>query len=440
MKVAILGGGITGLTSAYYLAKKGWQITIFEKEKFLGGMASGFKQRTWDWFLEKTVHHLFANDFDFLNFSKEIGFDRIFFKKPETASLYLNSKQKTLTTKPISTSSIFKIYPLDTPFDFLRLPFLSFSEKLRAGLVLAFFKLSPFFKIYEQQTAQEFLEKYMGKRSWEILFKNLFRKKFGKYAGNILASFIWARIKKRTKKLGYIEGGFQNFIDFLSRKLRNFGVNLITDCKIEKIKITNRQKYQILNEKFDIVVSTLPTPILIKIGEKLFPNNYLSQLKKIRYLNAVSLVLETVFPILKKTYWLNLTEESIPIMGIFQQTNFIDKKYYDQKHICYLGWYVDEKESIWQMTKKEIIEFVKPYLKKIFDFKSDVLNSYLFKIPFAQPIFDKEFLKNKPDFETPLKNFYIANLDMTYPYDRGTNYAVLLGKKVVRIILSGKLR
>ncbi len=49
-------------------------------------------------------------------------------------------------------------------------------------------------------------------------------------------------------------------------------------------------------------------------------------------------------------------------------------------------------------------------------------------------IFDKEFLKNKPDFETPLKGFYIANLDMTYPYDRGTNYAVALGKKVVELL------
>lgn len=88
MKIAILGGGFTGLTAAYYLQKKGHQVTVFEKEKTLGGMAAGFKTNNWDWYLEKTVHHLFANDDDILNFAKEIKFDEIFFREPETASLY----------------------------------------------------------------------------------------------------------------------------------------------------------------------------------------------------------------------------------------------------------------------------------------------------------------------------------------------------------------
>jgi heterodisulfide reductase subunit A-like polyferredoxin len=62
MKIAILGGGIAGLTAAYYLAKKNHQITLFEKEKIFGGLAAGFKSTSWDWYLEWTYHHLFAND------------------------------------------------------------------------------------------------------------------------------------------------------------------------------------------------------------------------------------------------------------------------------------------------------------------------------------------------------------------------------------------
>jgi NADPH-dependent glutamate synthase beta subunit-like oxidoreductase len=37
-KVAIVGSGPAGLTSAYYLAQEGYQVTIFEKTKVLGGM------------------------------------------------------------------------------------------------------------------------------------------------------------------------------------------------------------------------------------------------------------------------------------------------------------------------------------------------------------------------------------------------------------------
>ena len=36
MKIAVLGGGLTGLTAAYYLAKKNHWVTVFEKEKELG--------------------------------------------------------------------------------------------------------------------------------------------------------------------------------------------------------------------------------------------------------------------------------------------------------------------------------------------------------------------------------------------------------------------
>jgi len=95
------------------------------------------------------------------------------------------------------------------------------------------------------------------------------------------------------------------------------------------------------------------------------------------------------------------------------------------------------------MENGELVDFVKPHLDKIFNFqfspakggtKFKILNSYVFRSQFAQPIFDKEFLKNKPDFITPVKNFFIANLDMTYPYDRGTNYAVKLGKEITKMI------
>ena len=88
------------------------------------------------------------------------------------------------------------------------------------------------------------------------------------------------------------------------------------------------------------------------------------------------------------------------------------------------------------MNKEEILKLVKPYFKKINSNCSIVklFNCYLFKAAYAQPIFDKDFEENKPDFITPLKNFFIANLDMTYPYDRGTNYAVKLGKEVAGMI------
>jgi len=449
MKIAILGGGLTGLTAAYYLSKKKHQITVFEKEKILGGMAAGFKTKNWDWHLEKTVHHLFANDREILNLAKEIGFNKIFFRAPETASLYQISKtsfDKLKTASKIEgqiKNKKYSIYTLASPRDLLKFPLLSWKDKLNAGLVLAFLKLSPPLKLFEATTAEKFLVKFMGKNNWEVLWQELFRKKFGKYAGNILASFIWARVKKRTKKLGYIAGGFQNLINHIEEKLINSKVNLLKGYEIKRIE-KKEDGFIIDGEVFDAVISTLPTPILIQIAKQILPKAFISRLSKVQFLHAISLVIESEKPIFNKTYWMNILAREIPIMGLFQQTNFIDKINYDNKHILYCGWYTTENDKLWLMGKDEIIDYISPYLNKISNpsprgrlplgRKFKFTNSWLFKIRFAQPIFDKEFLKNKPEFITPVKNFYLATLDMTYPYDRGTNFAVKLGKEAAVMI------
>jgi protoporphyrinogen oxidase len=436
MKIAILGGGITGLTAAYCLAKKNHQVVVFEKENVLGGLASGFKSESWDWYLEKTYHHLFANDSDVLNFAKEIGFDKIFFKAPETASLYSISKIKDKKSKIQIKNQKYSINLLDTPIDLLKFPYLNIIDKLRAGAVIACLKLSPFFSFYERQTAEKFLKKTMGEKVWNVLWQQLFRGKYGDYAGIILASFIWARIKKRTKKLGYIEGGFQAFINYLESELtlnhKGFRASVLTGYEIKEIN-KRGEKYVIDNQIFDAVISTLPTPVLIKISQKVFLKSYLKQLSKIKYLHALTLILETDKPILEKTYWLNICTDKIPFMILAQHTNFADKRNYNNNHLAYIGWYLNSDNKLLKMEKEEIVKFVEPHLK-ILNSKFLILNSFLFQAQFAQPIFDKIFIENKPDFITPEKNFYIANLDMTYPYDRGVNYAVKLGKEVSKFI------
>ena len=38
-RVAVIGGGVSGLAAAYVLAKEGVEVVVYEKEKSLGGHA-----------------------------------------------------------------------------------------------------------------------------------------------------------------------------------------------------------------------------------------------------------------------------------------------------------------------------------------------------------------------------------------------------------------
>ena len=40
-EIAVIGAGVTGINAAYFLAKKGHKVTVFENEKY-AGMATSF--------------------------------------------------------------------------------------------------------------------------------------------------------------------------------------------------------------------------------------------------------------------------------------------------------------------------------------------------------------------------------------------------------------
>lgn len=418
MKIAVLGGGITGLTAAYELSRKGHSVTLYERSETLGGLARGFKEPHWKWPLEKAYHHIFTTDKDIINFANEIGFKGIYFETPQTNSLYKDGHN-------------YRIIPVDSPKDFLVFPYLSFPEKIRASIVLAILKFFPHLNVYEHITARNFVRNYMGERMWKVFFQQLFRKKYGKYAGKVLASFLWARINKRSRKLGYMKGGFQTFIDTLEKRNIEKKVDIKRGYEITYVRKL-KKGFSVDGAKYDNIVSTLPTPVLIKVEGKALPDPYLKKLKKISYLHALVLILETDKPILSDTYWLNICAQDVPMMILAQHTNFVSPKRYGGRHIAYVGYYLDANDPLFRMSDDELTALLLPYLKDIENSDFKILKTHRFVGPFGQPVFDKNLMKYKPDFITPTDGFYIANLDMTYPYDRGTNFAVKLGLEVAK--------
>ncbi len=421
---------MTGLTTAWNLLKKGYEVVVIEGEESVGGLAGGFREERWDWALERTYHHIFANDKEVIALAKEIGFDGLHFKRPKTASL-------------MKVGDNYRIFPVDSPIDFLLLPQLSPFSKLRAGATLAFLKTAPFLPFFEKTTSVKFIKKTMGEEVWKNLWEQLFRKKFGKYAEYILASFMWARIKKRTPVLGYPDNGFQYFCTFFSEKLKEKGCVVEVGTRVMGVDrrgsgfaiLVSKKTGEQLEINADKIVSTLPFPITLHVGKKMLPQKYIYQQSKREYLWAVNLILGGSEKILKDTYWLNVGAKEIPIMGIIQHTNFVSRSHYGGEEICYCAWYVEGDSDLLKKSGEEIASSIFPYLQKINpSLRKPLRVIRLFKAPFAQPICDREFLKIERGFETPIKNFFVANLDMTYPFDRGTNYAVKLGNDVSQMV------
>ena len=417
MKIAIIGAGFTGLAAGLKLSKAGHQVTLFEKEPLSGGLALSFKASEWKWSLDQHYHHWFTNDDKILALAKEIDYP-ILTRHPKT-SVYVNGK----------------FYKLDSPSDVLKFSELSLFQRLRMGATIAFLKYNPFWKILEQYKVSEFLPKMMGEKPYKTLWEPLLVKKFGPFAQDISLAWFWARIAKRTPSLTYPQGGFTELANAVATQIKKNGGKIIFNKEIKNISPQKNGTVGIDNLIFDKAIVTLPSFLFTQITPTL-PNDYKQKLLNLKGISAINLVLRLKKPFFEDNiYWLNVCDMRFPLTAIVEHTNFMDKKYYSNEHLLYLGNYLPQNHPFLQMNKEELLEKYSPLLNRINkDYKSQIIDTHLFTDFFAQPIIPVNYSKIIPSINTPLKNIYLANIQQVYPWDRGTNYAVEMGEKVADFI------
>ena len=133
---------------------------------------------------------------------------------------------------------------------------------------------------------------------------------------------------------------------------------------------------------------------------------------------------------------MNITDESIPFVGLIEQTNLLPPKYYNNKHVLYLANYVNKDNPIYSMDSKELLGSYIPHLKKInpsFN-KTWIEEAYHQKIEGAQPIITTGYSSIIPEHSTPIDGLYLGNTSQIYPEDRGTNYSIQMAKKLDSIL------
>ena len=112
MKIAIIGGGLAGMTTAFYLSRRGHRVTVYEKEKDLGGLARSFALK--NNFLEEYYHHIFLTDTYTIKLIEEAGLDSGLVWEESRMGLYCDNS----------------VYAFGTPLDLLRFKPLSLIDKL----------------------------------------------------------------------------------------------------------------------------------------------------------------------------------------------------------------------------------------------------------------------------------------------------------------------
>lgn len=431
MRAAIIGAGIGGLAAAHDLAQAGWEVTVFEAASQVGGLASGFREPHWDWSVERFYHHWFASDSHMLGFAGELGLGKgVIFRRPTTVMYHGG-----------------RFYPFDSPLAALRFPGLGWGvDKLRFGLVGLYLRTTRNWQPLEQVTVAAWMRRWAGDRVWERMWEPMVVGKFGERCAPLVnMAWLWARLHVRTASLGTYEGGFQAFVDQAADRLRQRGVRIELGARVERIALRREGGLGVTvagsgELEFDRCLATCSPALLARLAPELAPG-YLKGLLDLHSLGAVVVTLALEQPLSPEGYyWYNLPKSAgFPFLALVEHTNFLPRERFGGDVIVYCGDYLETDHEYFQLTHGELVERFLPALARVNPaFRPEwVRGSWLHRTTYAQPVPLVGHSRNVPGIATPLPGLFFASMSQVYPWDRGTNFAVEIGRRAAGMMVSG---
>jgi len=418
MNIAIVGGGIAGMSLGYYLTKAGHRITVYEKEESTGGLARSFP--VGGTYLEEYYHHIFTTDIHTIELIEEIGLKESLVWEESKMGLYCDGK----------------VYAFGTPLDLLKFDPLSFIDKARFSFSTLYLTHTKDHEALEEITAEEFLLKNAGENAYRKIWEQLLATKFGEEDyKKITACWLQQRVSSRGKskaglfereKLGYLGGSLKVLFDELEKRIKDKGGAVNKRAAVKKVSLDDNGKVIISTdagdggETFDRCCLCVPNPVIADITKELFDEGYIARLRSIKYraeLCAVLLIKGSLSPY----YWLNISQKEVPFTGLMEHTNLISKDRYSENDIIYLSRYISPDEARYNMNSDELINLYSGHIKDIFpEFDSSkIRQGFIFRDLYAQPVVTRGHKERMPDEVSPVGNIFINNTSQIYPEDRG---------------------
>lgn len=410
-KIIVIGAGLTGLSSAFFLKKKGFDVLLIEKESRVGGAIHSHKENGYI-YEEGPNTGVIGNPetaelFELLHLEPEIANE-----KAEKRLILKNNKWYPLPNGPIS---FFKT-PLFKFNDKIRIAFEPFKKKgvdpeesvaslasRRIGKSFVDYAVNPFISGIYAGDPEKLITKYALPKLYNL------EQNYGSFIGGSYKKskeLKSERDKKATKKVFSVKGGLQSLIDKLEEEIGE--ENII--CNAQKVKIELAgNKYKISYEKEGLSHSTIVSNIITTVGAHnlkeiltFVENNDISVISNVNYAKVIQVAVGISKSIIKPEHYsfggLIPQKENKKLLGIlFPSFCFEDRAPQESVTLAiYLGGI--RHPEYFEYSDIDIDTLVREELKELLNIsKLDIHFLKIFRHPYAIPQYEKT---SKERFET----------------------------------------
>jgi len=432
LNIGILGGGITGLTAAFYLLRAGHRVTVLEGRSQVGGLATYFDFGPFRW--DKFYHCILTSDAPLLRLIDDLGL---------TPELRWTDTQVGFYTSR-------GLFSMTTSLDFLKFPVLTLWEKFRLGVGILLASRIRDGKKLEAIPIADWLIKIFGRGNYEKMWGPLLKCKLGSCREEASAAFIWATISRlystrekgasQKERMGYVRGGYRVVFGRLLEAIARMEGVVRTGAPVQQVERDPAGGIVVHTSDgtqcFDRVLSTAPSHIFESIAPSLSAD-YRQRLHDVKYLGMVCVVL-VLQRKLSPYYVTNLTDVEVPFTGVIEMTNLISGEETAGKHLVYLPKYTAPDDPLFGAPDEEVWKIFHESFSALFPEvrPEDIHARFVFREKLVQPLPVLYYSQRVPSIVTNIGGLFLANTTQIVNSTLNNNEMVKIAHKAVAELLS----
>jgi len=403
--IGVVGGGILGMSLAWRLQHAGFQVTLIEEAKEIGGLTGSHAVGGYTW--DRFYHVILHSDQCLQDLLAELGLTDSLRWATTKTGFFIDGRLHSISSTP----------------EFLTFPALSTIDKLRLAGTLVYAARLRDWRPLEQIPVAAWLERLSGKRTLERVWLPLLKSKLGENYRLTSAAFIWATIARmygarrsgmKRESFGYVAGGYATILDRFASALKTDGVAIRCGAAAAEVhdagdgvtvRLASGERL-----RFDKVILTVPCGAIRRLCPQLSADEH-ERLGRVVYqgITCASMLLRRS---LANYYITNITDPAVPFTAVIEMTALVDRRQFGGHALVYLPRYLAQDDPFWSKPAEEIRELFVAALERMYpEFRrSDVVAFEVSRVREMLALTTLDYsARCRPHTHTSLPNLFVVN-------------------------------